>query len=319
MMLVVALVSLIVGMGLGAYAAFDFGELQLRGQVVSALRATRNEAAAHRTRARVRVEPAAGLLRAEALAVVGTWHFEAEPLDGFGGRGALAGAQLVEDGWLGSALSLPGGGAGARAEFPVQADPAWELGDGLRIECALRTDGTGRGAVLSLGDSAGLVVGSGGRLGAWIQRRELDETGAALAGVPVTVESARGVLPEGRWTRVAFEYDRRALRLEVEGVVVAELVEEAEVWPLEGPLVLGHPSRGFGGAIDALVVSVRESAPAVQLPDGVRFDAAEPFEVRFGPGGELDRGHHDGPVTVALLFEDGARREVRVGWWGTIE
>ena len=41
--------------------------------------------------------------------------------------------------------------------------------------------------------------------------------------------------------------------------------------------------------------------------------------IRFDAGGGLDRGFHGEPVEIELVYDDGTRRVLRVGMYGTVE
>jgi hypothetical protein len=56
-----------------------------------------------------------------------------------------------------------------------------------------------------------------------------------------------------------------------------------------------------------------------RLPRNVRFAAGAPEEIRFAPGGGLDRAVHREPVTFAVEFDDGRRTPIVVNLFGTVE
>jgi hypothetical protein len=317
LLMVMVLLGLLLGLGVGIFSSLDFGRRQALSLVQNVVRSARNSAVARAAPARVRIDRDAGTLSAEALDVAGTWHFEGERLAGaFGLDGRLAGARIVDDGYIGRALSFSS--RADYAEVPVQDDPGFDLRGGFSIECALRLDGPQSGGVLDVGGVAGLAVGGGGVLRAWLVPEVVGSTGEPRGGGRIHVESPPGLLPAGAWRRVRFEYDRRLSRLYVDGVEVARTDEVAPVWRLEGPLRLGDPRGSFSGSIDALVVGVVAASESATLPDTVHFGPDAPGEILFDARGHLDREVHAQPLAFGLAFDDGSAETVRVGLYGTV-
>ena len=321
LMLVFAIMGLLMGIGLGAFAELDFSRGQALGLVKSSLRATRNAAVSRGGPALVRFTPGTGRIQATSLEVVGTWHFEDALLTGANGlEGTSHGAVLVDDGQLGRALFFGGGVQGARAEWAVDGLAAFDARGGFRIDVAMRIDEEGGGAAVTLGRSAGILANSAGRVRGYFFPEGQSESGAPvrLSG-SIQVESDAGALAVSRWVPVALEYDRYRLRLFVDGVVVAEMQQDQPVWKVDAPLVLSDKTRTFPGSLDTLVISAMAGEEDLALPAGVVFAPDTAKVVRFDAGGGLDRGLHREPAFVRLRFEDGSEAEVRVGLFGTVE
>lgn len=318
--MVMGLVALVLGIGLGSIARIDFGKHASVGLVQNTLRAANNWAVSRRSPARVRIDAAQGVLMAEGQDVIGTWHFEQEPPKGaFELDGALIGAELVEDGFLGKAVSFNGRPPGARYEVPVEKNPSFDLRGGFRLQFALRPDAQSAGTVLKIGDAVGVEVTRGLGLVAWFSAWREDELGNSVAAGKVRLESPEGVLRLGRWNRVLVSYDRSSLVIEVEGLRLAELPEEAEVGPVRTRLELGGGQRPWAGALDSLVVTAVSTEEEVRLPKTVSFTPDAPKEIVFAPGGGLDRSVHSQPVTIELLYLDGGGAKVQVNLYGTVE
>jgi hypothetical protein len=317
LLLVLAILAVVLGSGAGMFAALDVGRRQAVGLVKSVVRSAQNSAIARQSPARVRIDPEAGTIVAESLQVIGTWHFEGREIEGaFLLDGGHRNCQFVEDGFLGHALSF--GSTDGFAEIPVQHDPAYDFREGFAIDVAVRKDGRGGGRFLRFGKTAGIDIGARGEIRGWFLSR-IEEEGRAIPGNPVRVETDEGVLPDGRWTRVRLEYDRRRLALFVDGMAVEETPETAPVWRIDEALVLSDPDRPFPGCIDSLVVSAVAADEVAELPETVRFLPDTIREIHFDAGGALDRAFHPDPVFVTVLFEDGAMESVAVGVYGTVE
>ncbi len=317
LMLVLFLLSILFGISLGFFATLDLGRRQVRGIVKNVLRSAQNTAIAARAPSRVRVDASSGVLVAEALQVVGTWHFEDRSLAGAFGLDGMAEPELfVEDGYLGSCLSFAGR-IGFEASIPVQNDPAFDFRDGFAIECAVCWQEVGGGRLLSIGDACSLEIGGGGEIrGRFTAASERE--GRLSAGSSVVVQSPPAAVTPARWTRVRLQYDRRELWLEIDGIEVASVEENAPVWRVAGPLVLSDARRPFPGSIDELVVSAIVAGEEARLPDSVRLVDA-PALIHFAPGGGLDRDRHPEPVRLVLAFEDGERDVIAIGSYGTVE
>jgi len=320
LLLVLAIVGIVFGVGFGLLTSLDLGQRAAVGLVKNVLRSARNTALARSAPARVRLDVAGGELAAEALQVVGTWHFEGHVLSGaFGLDGLLQGADLVPEGFIGGAVSFERAARGSTATIPIRHDPSFDFEHGFALELALIYPDAPEGRVIDLGGVAGVDLADGGALEAWFTQRIARDGYDDVSGGSILVRSAPGVLRPGRWYRVVASYDRRLFRLTVDGVPVAELEVDAPVWDVERPLRISDERRFFRGRVDNLVVSAVAAERAVRLPGEVRFASDAPPEIVFAPGGNLDREVHPEPVTVALEYADGRRREVRVGLYGTVE
>lgn len=327
LLLVLALIAMILGIGLGAFSRLQLGDRVAVAIVQDALRSAQNFAVGRAAPARVRFDLRTGAIRCEGMQVVGTWHFEDLPIRGaFDLEGALLGGRLVDDGFQGRALSFVGEPSRSKVEIPVQDDPAWILRDGFALRVALKphlggTSHGGRagGAILALGESAGLETTEHGAVRAWIAAEVADEHGDLRRGGRIPVETLPLALVDDRWSVIEIQYDRRSLRLSIDGVLAAAVEEIAPVWKLDGPLVISPATQPWPGAVDSLVVSCVTARDESRLPGGVAFAPGTPAEVLFAPGGGLDGGAHREPVRIALDFDDGRKASVVVSFYGTVE
>jgi len=327
LLLVLALIAMILGIGLGAFARLDLGDRVAVAIVQDALRSAQNFAVGRSAPARVRIDPKTGAIRSEGMQVVGTWHFEDLPVTGaFGLEGASFGGGLVDDGFQGRAFSFVGEPSRSRVEIPVQGDPAWNLRDGFTLHVAIRprsggspTGGHAGGAVLALGESAGVETTELGAVRGWIAAEFADEHGDPRRGGRIPVETLPLALVDDRWSVVELQYDRKTLRLWVDGALAAAVDEIAPVWKLDGPLVISPATQPWPGAVDNLVVSCVTARDESRLPSGVAFAPGTPKEILFAPGGGLDRGLHREPVRLALDWDDGRKANIVVNLYGTVE
>ena len=319
LLLVMAILGIALGAGVGMFATLDLGKQQARGMVKNVLRSAQNSAIARQAPARVRIDAERGVMIAESLEVVGTWHFERNSVAGASGLdGSVSGGTLfIEDGFLGDGLYFDGR-VGTWAEIPIQIDPAFDFRDGFSIECALRRDGSGGGQALAIPLVAGIDIGADGRVRGWFTPRVF-EKGQEKPGGRIFVDTEPGVAVAGRWTRVKLEYDRAQLRIHVDGVPRASFAESAPVWTVEDALELGGKQHPFQGALDNLVIGCVVASEEVPLPETVRFSPDSPTEVNFAAGGGLDRDRHPEPLILTLEYDDGTERMLFVGTYGTVD
>jgi len=114
-------------------------------------------------------------------------------------------------------------------------------------------------------------------------------------------------------------YDRRTLRLLVNGVPLASTSSDVPVWDVEGPLLVGGGTTLPSGVLDRLVLAVVVGSERSVLPLGVDFTPKTPTSVEFMAGGSLDPTVHMRPVEVGLDFGEGSVEIIRVNVYGTVE
>lgn len=322
LMLVMGLIAVMMGMGLGAFATLDPGRRAALGQVTSLLRTAHNTAVALGAPARVTLDRKTGEILTVGMRVVGTWHFEDETLSGSDGIDGVflgSGSLLDDDGFMGRGLSFDGAPAGARAEFPVQDDPAFDLTDGFSLEISYKPEHLVGAQLIEIGDAFQLQTTAGGGLSATLYRREVDALGQPRRGGRVGVQAGGGALRPDQWNHVRCVYDKRTLRLLVNGVPLASTASDVSVWNVEGPLLVGGGTTLPSGILDRLVLAVVVGSEKGVLPLGVDFTPQTPPSVEFMAGGGLDPTVHLRPVEVGLDFGEGGVEIIRVNVYGTVE
>lgn len=327
LLLVMIVISLLLGGGIGVITNIDFSRRATAGSVLNLIRSARNSAVTRSAPCRVRIDPKAGTVSAEAMRVIGTWHFEDNtPANqglaeegGLGIHGSLLGAKVSDDGFLGTALRFEGGTRGQFASFPVEDDPGFRIRQGFSMSFAIKPEEKTSGRVLDLGGSVQVELDRDGGMKVILTPEVEGSAGTPNRGGRVTLESGDRKIRPGRWTRVQVDYDRANFALLFDGVRVGLLEESAPVWRIEKPMVLGDRTRGFAGLLDSLVVSGVVAEETLQLPEGTAFAADTPKEIRFDAGGHLDVRMHEKPVQFDLVYDDGRTDTLRVGRYGTIE
>lgn len=317
---VMAIVALLMGMGIGLIARLRVDDRAAVGIVQNVLRSARNWSVARDAPARVLIDVTGSTIQSFGMNVIGTWHFEEMPIRGaFGSEGMSLGGEIVSDGFTGSALSFAGQPPRSRVDIAVQLDPAFDLSRGFSIACAVRLAGNGSGALLEIGESAGISVTEDGGVRGWFAPVIVQEDGETRRGSRVALSTDGGFLRPDRWSEIEFQYDRVNMRVLVDGAVVAMLAESTPVWKVEAPLAISPSNTAFPGAIDALVVSAVAGEELRSLPKSVEFAADSLREIVFASGGGLDRVVHREPVKLNLKFDDGREERILVNLHGTVE
>jgi hypothetical protein len=321
LVLVMMLLALILGGGVGFFSSLDLGRRQAAGLVRNVLRSAQNTAIASAAPARVRIDKTKGALWAESLVTVGTYHFEDKSILGYGPAGQALPEHFDERGFVGACFR-PAGELRAKAEIPLDRDPACDFTLGFSIECALYRETENGGRVFSMGASEtptlALDLGKNGALRARMRTR----VGDALSDRPggtVILQSEPGLVPVGRWMKVRMRYDRAHFELLLDGTLVDSEEEEGFVWRVDSALVLSDASLPFPGRIDSLVIGAMVAGEPSVLPESVHFATDIPPVVQFAASGGLDREKHRDPPRIALEFADGSRETVVVGLYGTVE
>jgi len=304
LLVVFLLVGVFLGMGVGVYVRL--GEnLQYRtalGRVKTLLRKTRNFSVSGGGPAVVTIDPAGGKLFGTGNRAVGLWHFEDE-VGAFARRAEIRGGEIRDGGRFGRGVWFEEAGTidlGTSREF--------EAPDGILAEVWVNPSAPGAQTFLAKGRAFELAVDGQGRPRAAIR---------VAGGGTVSVSAESETIPPSRWTRVGLLYDRRRLRLLVDGREAASLEASG---PLEGDpeasLTLGTSREPIRGWVDEAQIFRMVPGEGVELPEGMTILEA-PSEIVFRQGGSLDPETHRGPVTLRFTLP-GGEETVTLGWMGTV-
>ena len=302
-----ALISVLLGIGAGAFRKINLGRSLAVSQVKDSLRSARLFAIEQSAAARVDLDLDENRLLASGMIGVGNWHFEDErgwptPVELRGG------ATLVEHGAVGRAFFVPADDIGSAN---LGRSPSFNGTQGFFVEAFVQVAPGIEAPFLKKGQAFELSVTSDLGIAARVRCREKGLLGAGDAEMLTLVQS--GCLLSDRWTRVGVSFDGTQIQLFIDGRLRATQRAEEPLphWPdPDGDLVVGSSSPAFLGGVDEVrlaVVSVSRSEP---LPEGVTF--AGPVTVHFDGRGRLDPTRHAEPATVTLLvWRD--RRPRRLG------
>lgn len=312
---VLALISVLMGIGVGAFRKLNPGRAMAVAQVKDALRSARLFALEQSVTSRVVLDVKENVVAASGIVAVGDWHFETED-----GRGWPVNARFD-----GGTSVQPGGAIGNCVVFPpsdpgtvrLGRGPAFDFVAGMRLEAFVRVGKDATGRILSKGEAFVLSIGPGRALkgSVMVSSRQSGETAE-----PLTVDATEA-LPVERWVRVGLTHDGRSLKLWQNGVEVASIDDQERRLPVpesDAEIMLGSVRPAFVGAIDEVKIGSFVTQQAPPLPEGVRLSAGG--DVWFDARGRLDSRFHTKPVTITLVYDDESRtRDVMVSLLGEIQ
>lgn len=314
---VLTLVSVLMGIGVGAFKKLSLGRRLAVAQVKDALRGARLFAIEQSSVARVDIDPQANVIQASGYQSTGNWHLEDEKSVGWPTPAETRGAAvLIEDGALGSAMLLPEDQEGW---LDLGRSPSFDAEQGLLAELFVRVpNDTAGGIVFSKGAGFRMGVSAQRTLVAAVRVRPGKVSSGDKDGL-LHLETPDSIPPE-RWCRITLQYDGLTFRLSIDGRERAHLVnqERLDLRPdEEANLMVGGVAPTFVGGVDEIRLASVVTVQAPPLPEGVSFAAAG--TIWFDGRGRLDPNHHQRPAVVSLKYDEDRRaREVEVGLLGEI-
>lgn len=309
LLVVIAILSVL--MGLGAWG-FISANRRLRDRaapttVETVIRQARNTAVVTGAPAFVEFDTAADPPRVVpwAYRVRGLWHFEStgQRTPGAFNQDAFVFGGTLVDGKIGKAMML-GDERGGFGHIECGVDRVYDCPDGGYIEAYVYwiNDRAHPQYVFHKKDAYGLCLDAYGQL-------------VGEAGLETLVGEGYPV-PRRRWTKVAFAWDRRALRLFLDDAVVA-VGPGTEPKVSTSSLYIGDDHATFFGIVDEARILGASPGDGVSLPPKakLRHDAAPWTAFYFGPDGGLDPRYHAGPLK-AEIQQDTKIRAVTVSMLG---
>jgi hypothetical protein len=295
---VLVIISMLMGFSAAAYYRMSrsFKEQAALAAVDVALRQARNSAVAANAPAFVEIDTAERRVVPWVYRTVGFWHFEDR--DSYGKTrgayhdGVMRGAVLYPDGKIGKCARLQ-----ENAWVDLGNHPDFDLEDGGYVVAQVRPacyTFTGDNFIFYKRNSYALKAAAGGVL--------VGEAGGK------TVKSGTYKLVPGRWSKVAFAWDRHSLRLFVDDCLVG-VAAGGRPKVTDSPLLIGADAGSFEGLVDEARVMAATSGNAVVLPPSYTVaHTVDPWSaVFFAPDGSLDQRYHAGAVSITLTQGTKAR------------
>lgn len=322
---VISILAVLMGVGAGVFSQVNVSKFTALGTVRSVLRSARENALAGGLPVSVVCDGAENRIYDLSVRPFGFWSFEDEsgasdgPRASFGAFGldaVLYGARIREPGRTGASLHCTEPRDHALAPLGERAVQMFK--DGIAAELDVFVERPHDTVLLRRGRQFLVRALEGGTLEAEVGLADDEGPGARAAG-RLVVTSKPGVLLPGRWLHVAFVYDRQALTLLADGVVVATREARDPVIHDAAPLEFGDRAQVFAGRLDSVKLGFVAAGEGQRLPKQVSFVAGpKPIVVHFAGDGRLDPAWHRAEALLVLRFPENVRKEVRIGSYGIV-
>jgi prepilin-type N-terminal cleavage/methylation domain-containing protein len=301
MLVVLSILGVLMGLSVAAFQRSVPHRDLARRALLDALRHARLFGIAENAPAMVVLEPGTeeGWPTVQAIGrkTVGNWHFEGTELAGWPVDARGSGLEEVRVGALAQAVRLS---SEEPSWLEVPIVPAFESRDGFALEVFLALERWRGQLLFSKGRAIALRQDSSGSLSLQVQVVTRDEEGEPKPAFH-TVATPPGVLPLGRFFKLAATFDGVQLRLAVDDVVVGELAlqRKAPFDPDPGtPLLFGQLDQPSELALDEMKWGIY--AGDTQELREMEFCAGSARFIRFGPDGALDPRFHQGPAEIGV-------------------
>jgi len=286
--------------------ARSFKEQGAASEVDVALRQAKNSAITANAPAFVEIDTKTNRIIPWVYKTVGLWHFEDRnsygQTTGAYHHATMRGAILYNDGKIGKCARLKGGDS-----IDAGGDPDFDCEDGGYLEAYVRPLSytfVSDHFIFSKKGAYHFKIGVGGVL-------------EGSAGNKALKAPSYRMVP-GRWTKIAFGWDRQSTRIMVDDGVVA--IGPGSKPPLTSEsLLIGHDSSSIEGLIDEARVMSASPGNTVHLGRtfAIQHTAAPWSAVHFSPDGNLDMRYHAGPVTITIT-QDNRARSINVSMLGLV-
>jgi hypothetical protein len=316
LLIVMTIIATLLGLGVGVFNNLATADRLASGQVQDAMRAARLFALREGAPASVVIDPGEGpgygVVYGLGLRSVGNWHFEDENGSGWPVPARHDPDSLIEDGVIGSALSVGVGQGLAISDPPARLDSPFGFG----LDVYVRPEGEARPMTLLE------------RPGCWAVRLD----GEDLLEVTVMLENGKELeehrrsttarLPRDRFSRLTVVCDGRSLHIAIDGTRVGvdtRFDRRRQVAVSRGsPVRSGLGIEAFVGAFDELRLGAVITGEHEPLPAEVTLEGAARM-LRLDRFGHLDPAHHSAPVVVSFLSGVPQRRtSVEFGLLGSV-
>ncbi len=296
LLLVLALLGLIMGIGAVGLERMDPGSRGLRATTLTFLQASRDRARASGKPVSLEVVPPAAdgsparLVRySYRRSLEATFESSARERENLS---PVAPAVLDKPGRVGGGLDLvQGGGVLVQGKGGVVRSPHGVV---IGID-VYRSENDGAGTLIEWEGLMSLRVRNDGSLDFSVRAGD----GRTFARFALSAPS--GSMPEGRWHHLVIAAADEQMSIKINGHEIASGILDPVLAEPEGPPYLGDPEGEFHGLIDEFTVwtRFRENGPELREDVLVIFD---PPTLRFDRYGLLDAAtHNQDPVGVALV------------------
>jgi len=321
-MIVLVLISIVLGIGMGAFSKIGSGPSMALGRIKNVVRAARFHAIKEKAPGLVRFDTEKDLVVGLGWKNVGCWHFENNDgglSSGFPREATLVRAEINPKGVIGSCLDLsfsPDSGP-IRAFVPSMS--ALDSVYGAAVECFVYLNGTGPRTIISKGGSYKIGINEDGCLSGMLGLRRSDSTNNS-SDSEYLIDSHPYVLPIQKWIKVGFQFNGYSFSITAGGMVRnrEHYPQKMHLVPHHGsPLWFGSQEPGFDGLIDEVRLSAAVLGEEMPFKDTIDL-IGPPGLVHFDTKGCLDRDFHTRPVKLEFIHADNKRYRAVIGLMGGV-
>jgi len=308
LVIVMAILSALLGLGVGAFRSLARPEQTALQQVKDALRRARLFARAEGVPASVVVQPERGQLFTVAMRTVGNWHFEDSAGTGWPRDADHREGRILSDGALGAALALEGSAQLEIGDLPA----SFNSPHGFGVDFYVQPAPEGRPmTLLERSGSWALELNREGLLA--VRLFLLDASNSEGTAREFVHEVPAAHLSPNHLTRLTVVFDGRTLRVAVRGARIEadtlfESPQELVNVPTM-PVTTGVVPRQFRGVLDELrLASVIQGDP-ILLPEEVELEGPQAV-VHVDATGRLDPAWHRTPLRIQFQHGEPLQRTV---------
>lgn len=308
LVIVMAILSALLGIGVGAFRSLARPEQTALQQVKGALRKARLFARAEGVPASVVIQPARGQLFTVAMRTVGNWHFEDMAGTGWPRDADHLEGRILPDGALGAALALTGSAQLEIGDLPASSNSPHGFGVDVYVQPALE------GRPMTLLERSGSWALELNREDLLTVRLFLLDTSDSESTVKEFVHEVPAArLSSDHLSRLTVVFDGRTLRVallgaRIEADTLFESPQELVNVPTV-PVTTGVVPRQFRGVLDELrLASVIQGDP-ILLPEEVALEGSQAV-VHVDAAGHLDPAWHRTPIRIQFQHGEPLQRTV---------
>jgi len=322
-MVVLLILSMIMGIGVGAFSKVGSGPDMALGRIKDVVRASKFHSVREKAPSAVRVDSENNTVSGLGWKRVGVWHFE----DSIGGQSigfpheTVVGSYPVhKDGVIGNCLDLTViQGRKVRSDVYIPSAPSLDSVNGVTLEFFVFLKNIGRRTLLSKGAAYSIMITEDGCLGAKLRLVTEDDEPEAK-GVVMKLETLKYKPPLNRWVRLGLQFDGYAMIVSADGIErVRESFKKRKRLVLHNnePVMIGSKEFNFDGRLDELRISAAVLGDESPFHDYIRIEG-KPFTIHFDSKGCLDKDYHTQPLTIQFIHGESKSYKVTVGLMGEV-
>jgi|GEM_PF-1631633 len=318
-MVVLLLISMLMGIGIGAFSKVGGGPTLARSQIREVVRTTRLHALRERAPSVAVFDAETGTTSGVGWKLVGCWHFETAARGnspGFPVEATVDRSLIAPGGVLGNCLDLT---EAATPGIVIPVVSSLNALNGVALELFVRLREEGPRFLMGKGDFYNLTINEEGYLLANLKLLKPNQSRTAAPELyQIIAEEYR--IPLNTWVKVALHFNGYSAMLTVDGLVRAEesFPERKRLATNQTtPLLIGNRREPFSGYVDEVRIGSAVAGEEMKLPENISLEGGS-LRIHFDRNGHLDRDFHTAPVKLVLRYGERASTALTVGLFGEI-